>query len=107
MDISSGKEAVAVSVETRDGAGACHSFCEGVGGAVGVTGARLSAGVAQQARPQHWQSFEPQHLRTTGAADVAAPAETAKTLCQTVTTLTRTARSTVAALENRADISLL
>lgn len=73
----------------------------------GSTGARLSVGFTQHACPQHWQCFEPQHLRTTGAVDVATPAETAKTLCQTVTTLTKTARSAVAALLSRADINVV
>jgi hypothetical protein len=106
-DKSFGEGAVKVNTEITDGARACHSVWEVGGGAKGVTGARLSAGIAQQARPQHWQCFEPQHLRTTGAADVAAPVETAKTLCQTVTTLTKMARSAVAALLSRADITVV
>ncbi len=106
-DKSFGEGAVKVNTETTDGARACHSVWDEDGGAIGVTGARLSAGIAQQARPQHWQCFEPQHLRATGAANVATPAETAKTLCQTVTTLTKTARSAVAALLSRADITVV
>jgi hypothetical protein len=106
-DKSFGKGAVKVTRETTEGARACHSFWEAVGGMAGVTGARLSGGIAQQARPQHWQCFEPQHLRATGAADVATAAEKAKTVCQTVTTLTKTARSAVAALLSRADVNVV
>jgi hypothetical protein len=106
-DKSFGKDAVKVRTETTDGARACHSVWEVDGGATGATGARLSSGIAQQARPQHWPCFEPQHWRTTGTVDVANPAETAKTLCQTVTTLTKTARSAVAALLNRTDIKFV
>jgi len=94
-------------METDDGARACHSFWEVDGGAAGVTGARLSTGFAQQACPQHWQCLEPQHLRTTGEVDVTTLVEKAKTLCQTVTTLTKTARSTVAALLSRSDIGMV
>jgi hypothetical protein len=92
------ERAVKVGREPSDGARACHLFWEVDGVAAGVTGAGLPAGVAQQACPQHWQCPEPQHLRAVGAGDGATPVETAKTLCQTVTMLTKTARSAVAAL---------
>jgi hypothetical protein len=106
-DKSSGKDAVKVSAEATDGARACHSFCEALGGAAGGTGARLSAGFAQHARVQHLPSFKSQHLRARDAAGALTLIETAKTLCQTVTMLTKTARSAVAALLSRADISLV
>jgi hypothetical protein len=67
----------------------------------------LSEGIAQQARPQQWQFFEPQHLCAAGATAAAISVETAKTLCQTVTKLTTTARSTVAPLPIRPEIELV
>ena len=106
-DKALGEGAVKGSTWITDGAWTCHSFWEVDGGVVGVMGVRLSAGIAQQAPPQHLHSFEPQHLRARGAADVATPAEVAKTLCQTVTTLTKTARSAAAALLSRADINIV
>jgi hypothetical protein len=67
----------------------------------------LSEGIAQQDCPQQWQCFEPQHLCATGATTVAISVEAAKTLCQTVTKLTTTARSAVAPLPIRPEIELV
>jgi hypothetical protein len=106
-DKSSKEGAGKVSVETTDASGACHSFWEVDDGTAGDAGERLSTGFAQQAWPQHLPCFTPQQWHTAGAADVVIWAETAKTLCQTVTTLTRTASSAVAALLSRADICLV
>jgi len=106
-DESFGEGAVKAITETTNGANACQSFWEAEDGAAGVTGVRLSAGSAQQACPQHWQSFEPQHLRAAGAVDVATPVATAERLCHTVAKLTKTARSTIAALRSRVEIELV
>jgi len=106
-DKSFGKGPGKVIPETTDGPTACHSFWEVDGGATGVTGARLSAGIVQQDWPRQWQALEPQHSRTTGEVDVTSPVETARTPCQTVKTLTKTAKSTVAAWLSRADINVV
>ena len=95
-----------VSTKAAAAASACHSVWEVDGGAQGVTGARLSAGIAQQARPQHWLCFEPQHLRTRGTVEVALPADPAKTPCQEVTMPIRMASRIVTVLERRAGIGL-
>jgi hypothetical protein len=78
-----------------------------VGGAAGVTGARLSTGIAQQARPQHIPRPDLQHLWAAGGAVVAPPVGIAKTLCQTVTMLTKTASSAVPVLLIRVEIELV
>jgi hypothetical protein len=104
-DKSSGEGGAKVSAATTDGAMACHSFCEVLGGAAGVTGVRLSAGLAQQARLQHLRFFKPQHLHTTGAVDAATPVGTAKMLCQPVVMATKMARTVVTILVKRLDIS--
>jgi hypothetical protein len=67
----------------------------------------LSSGFAQQARPQHRQCFEPQHLLAAGAVFVATSFGMPKTLCQTVTKLTKTAKNTVATLLSRADLEFV
>jgi hypothetical protein len=106
-DTSSEEGVIKVRAETTDGVRACHSFWEVLRGAAGATGARLSEGIAQQDCPQQWQCFEPQQLCAAGAPTVAISVETAKTLCQTVTKLTTTARSTVAPLPSRSEIEIV
>ena len=93
-----------VGTKAAEAASACHSVWEVEGGAQGVTGARLSAGVAQQARPQHWQCFDPQHLRAIGTVDVATPTDPAITPCQEVTAPIRMASRIVTVLERRVGI---
>jgi hypothetical protein len=90
------------STEVADAASACHSFWEEVGREAGAIGARLSAGLAQQAGVEHFPCLPPQHLHIIGAGEVAVgPADTP---CQDVATLIRTASRIVTVLERRADI---
>ncbi len=58
MDGSSTARGGSVSKKTTDAANACHSFCEREGG-TGVNGARLSAGLAQQAGVEQVMESQP------------------------------------------------
>jgi len=95
-----------VSAVATHVASACHSFGEG-GRDVGVTGALLSLDFAQQARVQQCVFCKPQHLQPTDAVRGTTSAEAAKTLCKTVPTQTKMARSIVTVLEKRIGIEFV
>jgi len=89
--------------EKADAASACHSFWEEAGIEAGAKGARLSAGLPQQAGVGHFVWWpEPRQLHTLNGGGAAVVR--AKMPCLDVPTLTRTASSSVKAWERRARI---
>ena len=79
---SAGSEG-SVSQEETDAASACHSFWEEVGRGAGAKGARLSAGLVQQAGVGHFAQPDLQHLQPACDAVGPLPADTVETPCHT------------------------
>ena len=71
------------SQEEIDAASACHSFLEEVGRGAGAKGARLSAGLVQQAGVGHFAQPDLQHLHPACDGVGPLPADAAETPCHT------------------------
>src|SRR5258708_1992839 len=80
-----------ISQDATNAANACHSFWDGVGREAGAKGARLSAGLAQQAGVEQCLESQPlqQQLDFAPPTFAPVPAEMLWTLCQTRTNPSR------------------
>jgi len=72
-----------VSQQETDATSACHSFWEEVGRGAGAKGARLSAGLVQQAGVGHFAQPDLQHSQTACDGVGPLPADTVETPCHT------------------------